>query len=94
METHDEDPLLISNGHRFEDMIEATTKNKKYDLHFKDIISYQKSATCKIRNSNEHIFLIETVVTLMKHQAHEIKRYKAVSIAVKGKLIIKISGKT
>ena len=29
MAKHGEDPLLISSGHRFEDMIEAMTKNKK-----------------------------------------------------------------
>ena len=32
-------------------------------------------------------FLIETIGTPMKYQAHDIKRYKAVSIAVKGKII-------
>ena len=85
MATYGIDPTTINNGHRYEDMTENAKKNN--DLLFLEISSYQKTSSCEITKSENHVFIVEKVAVPLKHQAHIMKRYKPVSIVVEDKII-------
>ena len=79
------DPMTIKEGHRYEDMTENAKKND--DLLFLKISSYRHTSSCEMTRSGNNVFIVEKVAVPLKHQAHIMKRYKPVAIAVEDKII-------
>ena len=79
------DPLMINEGHRYEDITENAKKND--DLLFLKISLYLQTSLCEMTRSGNHVFIVEKVAVPLKRQAHIMKRYKPVAIAVDYKII-------